>query len=231
VAAVAYSGFLVYLAFPADGYGPTAVVSDLEAEGAPHGALLRILDAASGALTLILVSYLWWALPRGLWRRVAVWSTLVFAVVGIPAGLVALPCDEDAPGCSVSTSDQIQGMAHDVASIVSTTALIAAAGATALAVRREGPRWLGWAGWGTVTIQVATGLVFGAGSLADRETLVGVAQRVEIVGISAWIICLGVYAATHGIPATRRGRCAPRARAARPSAGRSRRRRSRTKRR
>jgi hypothetical protein len=231
VAAVAYSGFLVYLAFPADGYGPTAVVSDLEAEGAPHGALLRILDAASGALTLILVPYLWWALPRGLWRRVAVWSTLVFAVVGIPAGLVALPCDEDAPTCAQSTSDQIQGMAHDVASIVSTTALIAAAGATALAVRREGPRWLEWAGWGTVTIQVATGLIFGAGSLADWETLAGVAQRVEIVGISAWMVCLGVYAATHGTPATRRGRCAPRARAARPSAGRSRRRRSRTRRR
>ena len=206
VAAVAYSGFLVYLAFPADGYGPTAIVSDLEAEGAPHGAVLRILDAASGALTLILVPYLWWALPRGLWRPVAVWSTLVFAVFGIPAGLVALPCDEDAPACAQSTADQIQGTAHDVVSIVSTTALIAAAGATALAVRREGPRWLECAGCVTVTIQVATGLIFGAGYLADWDALVGVAQRVEIVGISAWIICLGIYSATHGIPAARHDR-------------------------
>jgi Protein of unknown function (DUF998) len=201
VAGVTYSGFLVYVAFPSEGIDATTVVSTLEAEGAPYGALLRGLDALSAILTLVLVPYLWWALPGGVWRQVAVWSTAVFAAFGIPAGLIALPCAEGEPACPGGGADELRSFAHDATSIVSTTALIVAAGATALAVRRDGPRWLVRAGWLTVAVQVATGLVFGIGELFDLQTLAGSVQRVEILGISAWVICLGVYASTPGVRA------------------------------
>ncbi len=202
VAGVAYSGFLIYIAFPSEGIdGATALVSDLEAEGAPYGPLLRALDVVSALLTLVLVPYLWWGFPRGAWAKVSIWSTVVFAVAGIPAGLVPLPCGEDAPGCPAGTAEEVQALAHDVPTIVSTTALIVGAGAAALAVRRSGPRWLVWAGWLTVAVQVVTGLVFAAGELAGQEALSGAVQRFEILGISAWIICLGVYAATDGVRA------------------------------
>ena len=162
VAGVAYSGFLVYFAFPSEGVDATTVVSTLEAEGAPYGALLRGLDvrlefglqtthtgegkavhrpnhmdrvdaviaklhALSAILTLVLVPYLWWALPGGVWRQVAVWSTAVFAAFGIPAGLIALPCAEGEPACPDGGAEELQSFAHDATSIVSTTALIAAA--------------------------------------------------------------------------------------------------------
>jgi hypothetical protein len=205
VAAVTYSGFLVYIAFPARGLdGLTTVVSDLEAEGAPHGELLRALDAVSAVLTLVLVPYLWWALPAGAWRRVAVWSTAAFAIAGLPAGLIPLPCAERTPSCPAGTADEVQALAHDALSIVSTTALIVGAGATALAVRRRGPRWLAWAGWLTVAVQIGTGLVYAAGDLADADALSGAVQRLEILGISAWIVCLGVYVASRRAGGDRR---------------------------
>lgn len=204
VAGVAYSGFLVYYAFPVEGVDAVTVVSDLEAEGAAHGVALRSLDVVSALLTLVLVPYLWWGLPRGVWRHVAVWGTLVFVVFGVPAGLVPLPCGEDVPRCPAGTAEEVQAMAHNATSIISTTALIFGAGAAALAVRRQGPRWLKWAGWLTVGVQVASGLAFAVGYLAGWDALTGVVQRVEILGIAAWIICLGVYAATEGVrPATR----------------------------
>jgi hypothetical protein len=202
LAGLAYCGFLVYVAFPADGYGATTVVSDLEAEGAPHGALLRSLDAVSALVTLLLAPFLWRALPEGGWRQVAVWSMVAFAVLGIPAGLVPLQCPGGTAGCPAGSADDLQSFAHDATSIASTTALVVSAGATALAVRRTGPRWLAWAGWVTLVVQVVSGLLVGAGELYDDlEPMGAVAQRVEIVGIAAWLVCVGVYAAGHAAPA------------------------------
>jgi hypothetical protein len=178
-------------------------VSDLEAQGAPHGALLRSLDAMSALLTLLLVPFLWRALPPGVWRRVAVWSLAAFGVFGVPAGLIPLPCAEGAPGCSGDPTG-LQSVAHDATSIASTVGLIASAGATALAVRRTGPRWLCWAGWITVAVQVVSGLLVGAGEVRDGlDDLAGIAQRVEIAGIGAWIVCVAVYVAA---PAAQAGR-------------------------
>jgi hypothetical protein len=45
---------------------------------------------------------------------------------------------------------------------------------------------------------VVTGLVFAAGQLSGADDVSGVAQRAEILGISAWIVCLAVYAASPG---------------------------------
>jgi hypothetical protein len=206
-AAVAYSGFILAAVNPGDP-DLTTVVSSLEAGDGSLARTLRALDVAAGVLTLVLVPFVHWALPRGPWRRVAVWSFATFAVAGIPAGLIALPCAEGDAGCAAGGGDDVQTLLHDGLSIVSTCALIASAAATALAVRREGPRWLARAGWVTAAVQVVTGGLLGVGELTGPEALGGISQRLEILGISAWIVCLSVSAATDGVrnAPRRRGR-------------------------
>jgi hypothetical protein len=203
VAALAYAGFLLHL-FPSPGdVDVTTLVSELESDG-ELGATLRALDVTSAVLTLPLVPFIARALPRGPWRPVAVWSLAVFALAGIPAGAIRLPpCADENPADCARTADQVQGFLHDGLSIVSTVAIIACAAACAMAVRGTGPRWLARAGWITVAVQVVTGAVLGVAEVRGPEALGGVFQRLEILGISAWIVCLAVYAATDGVRAPR----------------------------
>ena len=91
-------------------------------------------------------------------------------------------------------------------SIVSTAAFFVSAAATAIAVRASGPRWLGVAGWASVAAGAATGVVFTAAEALGMETTLGVSQRVQILAVTAWIVCLGVYAATAGVRARGRAR-------------------------
>lgn len=93
-AALAYSGFLLRT-FPAGGgVDVTTVVSTLEAEDEPQAGTLRALDIVSAVLTLVLVPFVRRALPSSRWSAATVWSLAVFAVAGIPAGAVPLPCAE-----------------------------------------------------------------------------------------------------------------------------------------
>ncbi len=161
-AAVAYSGFILAAVSPGDP-DLTTVVSSLEAGDGSLARALRALDVVAAVLSLVLVPFVHWALPRGPWRAVAVWSFAIFAVAGIPAGVIALPCAEGETGCGAGGGDDLQTLLHNGLSILSTCALIASAAATALAVRREGPRWLARAGWLTVAVQVVTGGIVGAG--------------------------------------------------------------------
>ncbi len=181
----------------------------MEAEGAPYGLTLRILDAVSAVVTLVLVPYLWCAFPANVFGRIAVWGVIVFGVFGVPAGLVPLPCHAAAQDCTLTTAEEVQSNIHDGTSIISTTALIVGAAAAAWALRAIGPRWMVWAGWITVAVQILTGLGFAIAWFADSDAVSGVLQRFEVVGIGAWIVCLGIYSATHGIPALARRRGAP----------------------
>lgn len=196
--------------WPADGFSwVTSIISEMEAEGAPHGLTLRILDAVSAVLTLVLVPWLWWAFPADVFGRIAVWGVGVFGVFGIPAGLVPLPCHAAEQDCRLTAAEEVQSNIHDGTSIISTTALIIGAAAAAWALRRTGPRWMVRAGWVTVAVQILTGLGFAAAWFADSDDVSGVLQRIEVVGIGAWVACLGIYAATHGIPARARRRGGP----------------------
>jgi hypothetical protein len=203
VAGIAYSGFLLDLVLPAGDPDVSVVVSSLEVEG-PFGGILRTLDVVSGVLTLALVPYVWWALPRGRLRHVAVWSLAAFAVGGAMTGIIHLPCGSDAPGCPSGTAQELQALAHDGLSIVSTVAFFVSAGATALAVRRTGPRWLVAAGWASVIAGALTGVVFTAAQALGMAATLGVSQRLQILAVTAWVVCLGVFAATSGVRARRR---------------------------
>ena len=200
VAGLAYSAFLVNVWTPSGGTDVTTVVSSLEVSG-PHAGLLRAADVVSGILVLILVPYLHRALPPGPWRPVAVWSTVVFAVAGGLSGVVPLPCAEGSPGCADDASGSLQAAVHDGLTIVSTVAILACMVAVALAVRGTGPRWLAWAGWLSFGFAAVTGIVTALSDLADRDTSVGVAQRLQVLGVTVWIVLLGVYLAAEGVRA------------------------------
>lgn len=197
LAGIAYSGFLFDL-FDQSGALDLTVVSSLEAPGQPRAPLLRTLDVACGVLTLVLVPHLAAALPRGAWRSVAVWSLVVFAVGGALSGLVPLPCPEGTPGCPAGAGEEAQVAVHDAASIVSTVALYLSAGAVIMALRRTGPRWMVVAALAIGGVGVATGIAYAIADLMEADDAVGVTQRLQILGVSAWLVCVGVYAARHG---------------------------------
>jgi hypothetical protein len=193
LAAIAYSGFVFDLT-DASGAIDLTVVSSLEAPGQPRAHLLRTLDVACGLLTLILVPYLRAALPRGVWRSVAVWSLVAFALGGIVSGIVPLPCPEGTPGCPAGAGEETQIAVHDAASIVSTAGLYLSAGAVLMALRRTGPRWILAAALSAVVFGVA----YGVADLMSAGDAVGLAQRLQILGVSAWLVCVAVYCARPG---------------------------------
>lgn len=201
VAGIAYSGFLLDLVLPNGEVDVSVVVSSLEADG-PHADVLRTLDVVSGVATLVLAPYVWWALPAGLWRHLAVWSLVAFALGGALAGIIPLPCGADTPDCPAGTAQETQQLVHDGLSVLSTVAFFASAAATALAARRRGPRWVVLAGWASVAVGALTGVVFTTGDLGEMDLTLGISQRIQILAVTAWIICLGVYAATEGVRAS-----------------------------
>ncbi|KZF02965.1 MULTISPECIES: DUF998 domain-containing protein [unclassified Rhodococcus (in: high G+C Gram-positive bacteria)] len=194
VAAFLYANFLID--WVQRGFrGMGEVVSELEAPGEPNAMLLRVTDVVCAVLVVALLPSVRSALPSGRWREVAVWATALFALGSVVAAVVPVPCGPSVT-CS-SPSDQLQLQIHDGASVVSNVALFAGVAAVWFATRDTGPRWLkrlAW--WSFWIVGVVASLVFGYfDGATEPSSAVGVSQRIHIVGISAWIVCLGVVAA------------------------------------
>ncbi|MGE0027856.1 MAG: DUF998 domain-containing protein [Thermoleophilia bacterium] len=206
LAAVAYAGFLFDLFDDAGGLD-LSVVSSLETSGEPEAGLLRTLDVVSGLLTLALVPFLAAALPPGRWRAVTAWSLVVFAAGGILAALVPLPCADGTPGCPAGAGERAQAAVHDAATVVSTLAVLLSAAAVVMALRRTGPAWMTWAALLVVAVGVTTGVAYVIADLASADDAVGIAQRLQILCVSAWLVCIGVHAA--GPIASRRSASPP----------------------
>ncbi|MGB7448036.1 MAG: DUF998 domain-containing protein [Ornithinimicrobium sp.] len=203
-AALFSSNFLLDMAF-AQEQDWTGVVSVLEvSEGHPR-AMLRVTDILCGVLVVALLPYVSAALPPGTWRRWAVASTVGYAVAGAGAALVPLPCAVSA--MCTSPTDDVQRLVHDGFSVVAQVALFVAVVAVALATRRQGPRWLNRAAWMVFLLGGVLGaVVSGYYGLTDPDGWqAGLAQRFQLVVISAWLVCLGAFAATSGVSARRRG--------------------------
>ena len=200
LAAIFYSNFLLDLIFSRD-RDWFAVVSELEIPGSPNATLLRTTDVLCGLFVLVLLPFVWSALPVGGWRRWAVAMTVVFAVTGAVAGIIALPC-ESGQVCNGPT-DELQRWTHDAMSIVSQAAIFLGAAAVGLDTRRLGPAWLHRAAWTTFWVGgvIATILFVYYGTTDPHSWQTGVAQRFQIGMTSAWIICLSVFAATAGLRA------------------------------
>lgn len=200
VAALLYANFL--LDWMLRGFtGMGEVVSELESPGQENAALLRVTDVVCAGLVVSLLPWVRAGLPRGAWREVVVWATVVFALGATVAAIIATPCGPDV-ACTAADV-QLQLHVHDAASVVSDTGLYVGVVAAWFATRRTGPVWFRRAAWWLFWIGgVVSSIVFQYfDTTQDPEWAVGVAQRVHIVGICAWIVALAAYAATVGLRA------------------------------
>lgn len=194
VAAVLYSNFVIDWVLR--GFeGMDQIVSKLEAPGQPNATLLRVTDIVCALLVVTLLPRVRSLVQPGRWREVAVWATVTFAIGAALAAVVPSPCG---PGQTCdSPSQDLQAWAHDAASIVSDTALFVGMAAMWFATRESGPSWLRrLAFWNFILGGiVVTALLGWFSETGDPSWAAGASQRVHIVFMSAWIVCLGVVAA------------------------------------
>jgi len=193
VAAFLYANFVIDWVL-SDFTGMGKIVSELEAPGEPNAMLLRVTDVVCAALVVSLLPWVRRRLPPGGWRELAVWSVVVFALGASIAAFISSPCG---PGevCD-SSSQKLQTSLHDGSSIVSDTALYVSVAAAWLSTRQTGPRWFRTIAWWNFWLGgVVASIVFEYFNVTmDPEWAVGVSQRVHILGISIWIVTLGVFA-------------------------------------
>jgi hypothetical protein len=194
-AAFLYSNFLLAWIF-GDSSQMWVVVSELEAPGEPGAVLLRVTDVVCAVLVIIVLPAVRLALPRGLWREIVVWGTVVFALGAAGAALIPLPCG---PDVVCTGSDQVaQERLHNLSSQLSDVALFVGVAASWLATRGPGPRWFARAAfWTFWLVGVGSSIAFGYLYATDQPSwAAGASQRVHIVGISGWIVCLALLAAS-----------------------------------
>jgi Protein of unknown function (DUF998) len=195
LAAFLYSNFILDVLLSGPGE-LLAVVSDLEAPGMPNATVLRVAEVVCAVLVLSLLPPLRRALSGSRATTVAIWATAAFAVLNALAGLVPLPCPSSRSAECQSTADNVQRWAHDGFSVASTVALFVGVLAVLVEARRNGPGWLvGWSRvifWVGGVLGTAAFLFSSAIDLTSWET--GVAQRLQLVAMSVWIVCLGVAA-------------------------------------
>ena len=195
VAAFLYSNFILDWVL-SDFTGMGQIVSELEAPGEPNATLLRITDVVCAVLVVSMLPWVRRRLPPGWWRELSVWAMVVFALGASIAAFVATPCG---PGevCD-SPSQQLQIDIHDGSSIVSDTALYVSVAAAWLATRHTGPLWFRRVAWWNFWLGgVIASIVFEYfNTTQDPAWAVGASQRVHILGISIWIVTLGVFASS-----------------------------------
>lgn len=172
--------------------GMGEIVSELESPGEPNATLLRVTDVVCAVLVVVLAVRVRRALPPGAGREVFAWSTIAFAAGSALAALVPEPCG---PGVACDAPEQVlQSAVHGYASIAADSALFLGVAAIIVLTWRSGPVWFRRAAW---IVLVGGGL---CSSLAfgyfhrhpDPAWAVGASQRVHILFIAAWILCLGL---------------------------------------
>ena len=171
------------------------IVSELESPGEPNATLLRVTDCVAAVLVVVLAFWARSVLPRGVWREVFAWATVLFAVGAVAAAVVAEPCG---PGIACDAPDQVlQSDIHGYGSIVSDTALFVGVFAAILSTWRTGPVWFRRAAWWLLILGgLVSSALFGWFHRTNDPTwAVGVSQRVHIASISIWIVCLGLLTA------------------------------------
>jgi hypothetical protein len=197
VAALLYANFLLDLT--RRGFaGMDDIVSQLEAEGQPYAMLLRVSDVVCAVLVVALLPWVRVAMPRGFWRELTVWSTVAFAVGSTVAAVVPTPCGPEisCPGPAWQIG------VHDNSSIASDAALYVGVAAAWFATRRSGPVWFHRAAWWIFWLGgVASSLLFAWVNAEYESTYApGVTQRLHILFVSAWILCLALLAARRRPP-------------------------------
>ncbi|ROS31090.1 DUF998 domain-containing protein [Cellulomonas sp. PhB150] len=194
VAALLYCNFLIdWVLRGFEGMGE--IVSELESPGEPNAMLLRVTDVVCAVLVVVLVVWARALLPRGAWREVFTWSTVLFAIGAALAAIVPEPCG---PGVPCDAPHQVlQRDVHGYASVASDTALFLGVFAVIVVTWRVGPAWLRRVGWVVLVLGgLVSSLAFGYyHRYPDPDWAVGASQRIHIAFIAAWIFCLGLFSA------------------------------------
>ena len=170
VAALLYANFV--LDWVLRGFeGMDDVVSELEATGQPHAVLLRVTDVVCAVLVVALLPWVRAGLPRGPWREVVVWATVLFAIGASVAAFVPTPCGPDAACTAASVQTQLR--VHDLSSVASDTVLYVGVAAAWLATRRpdrpgSGARRSGCSGAAGCCPASSSGTSTAAGSRTGR---------------------------------------------------------------
>lgn len=187
LAGVLYSNFLLD-ALLSRRHDWFAVVSELEMPGYPTATLLRTTDVVCSLLVIGIAVVLWTARRVRGAERLAAASMVVFALGGIVAALVPLPCRPGASSCP-APRQVLQDGVHDTASLVSQVAIFVSAGAIALALRREGPRWLVRHGHATFWVGGIAGtvLLVTLDQTHPGSWQAGLVQRLQLAWMSTWI--------------------------------------------
>lgn len=194
-AAVLYSNFLLDLMIP----GPhewAKQVSALEIPGHRSAALLRTTDVVSALLVLSQLPAVRRALPRSRWRTVVLGGVAAFAAGGILAAIITLP----APG--TEELHRTRHLVHDLSSIVSVGGMVASAAAARILLRgprERRPRWLTAA---VVVVAIGCAAELGSEVLValwpGLDLVDGLAQRAQMLTLSAWIVGLAGLAGWAG---------------------------------
>ena len=138
-------------------------------------------------------------LRPGVWREVVVWATVVFALGAAGAAIVATPCG---PSVACDGPDlQLQLNIHDLQQHRLGHRPVRRRGGRLARDPGRGPAWFSRSAWWNFWLGgVVSSVVFEYFNLnPDPAWAVGASQRVHILFISAWIVCLGVFAATEGV--------------------------------
>ncbi|MFZ5850040.1 MAG: DUF998 domain-containing protein [Actinomycetota bacterium] len=183
-----------------------SVISDLAARDQPTSLLIRGGDVVGGLLVAVLAGLLWRQLPPGRAGRGGCAALAVFGLGGTMAGLVPMDCAISASG-ACRAQDLLGGgggpdLLHAAASAGSDLAGVASLGLLGWQARgRRG--WSVVAGLGLGGVVVLGALSALVGALAWHPTgPVGLLQRIQQLGFSAWLLALALALAAAG-PACR----------------------------
>ncbi|CAM3811993.1 hypothetical protein GCM10009799_07240 [Nocardiopsis rhodophaea] len=208
--AVSYSAWLVEFVLPTGIDPGLSFVSELSAADAPFGALFRATDRVSGVLAIVcaLAGLAWGS--RGRWSRVLWLGLLLFGGATFADTILTMDCmvSADAVCAAKERAGELSAAhtAHSYSSSVSGTAGLVGAGALALhqrGSRAAGPVWALFATQLAAMAAVLVLLAIGGGQPVDG---LGIAQRVQIGAVAAWLVAVGVLSGPwHQAPGPRHG--------------------------
>lgn len=194
LAAVTYSDYLVDVVLQPGGVDELAIISHLEAPGAPYSELLRAFDVAAGVFAVALVPFLLHALPRGRARWLPVLLLAVFGVCGALTGLIPDPCSNPDSGCGGS-SGAAQRSLHVTLSGWTDISILLCPLLVALVTWRRGPRWVTVTSSAAFALMVLAAVVYRSYEPLDLSIAPGVSQRLVVSSSSVWLLLVGVIGA------------------------------------